>query len=409
MRNKGWQRGNLLGCCSHPRPIMSGKAKLKARDAKARDPRVDDPRAERRAKADGAAWFERVGSCDFLVDNAFSFVKQQACVASQYRQLYENATSAPHARSARGALSGGTPSHRHVSTTAKWLLVTHVACFDHISVGEVFRTVTSYASPNFHVVLNLFRGAQKKESIDGALKKHSMGERPCFIVPEELTPYVTLDRQPGFKPIVWKYSVPPSLARKYDYIIMSDADIRFSPSLGFTLDAVDFWMRRTRASILQPTVVAERRGGRAGTGDIAPHDYTAECVAQISPRAVERAYVARSSAYEVLWNVLNRIPDQHLSTDTGLEAVWCGLLRHRDPETPACVIHRTIAVTHLDTHAIRRQHHDGLYQAIGGRRGSPNASNANNTIFYILKVPELSAALKNGTLSHKMAGCWSAD
>ena len=132
----------------------------KARDAKARDPRVDDPRAERRAKADGAAWFERVGRCDFLVDNAFSFVKQQACVASQYRQLYENATSAPHARSARGALSGSTPSHRHVSTTAKWLLVTHVACFDHISVGEVFRTVTSYASPNFHVVLNLFRGAQ---------------------------------------------------------------------------------------------------------------------------------------------------------------------------------------------------------------------------------------------------------
>lgn len=281
------------------------------------------------------------------------------------------------------------------ASNATWLLVSNLACFDRGAAAAVLDTIREYASPRFHVYLNVFTTTG-----------------PCLTVPPALASYVTLFTQPGFKPIFWKYRLAPADARRFDYLILSDADIRFRRGLGFTLPSIDSWMRRTGAGILQPTVLAERSGTRAGSGDIGPGAYTADCVAQTSRRAVERVYVARPSAYEVFWKLLQRIPDHFLSTDTGLEGLWCALLRKHMPRMPACVILRHVSVVHLDTHAIRRQGHDRLYIAQGRKKGAA-ASNANNTLSWIMKHPSMRELLQNESWGHpsrsKPLQCWGAE
>jgi hypothetical protein len=64
--------------------------------------------------------------------------------------------------------------------------------------------------------------------------------------------------------------------------------------------------------------------------------------------------IFRREAYELLWLALQRIPEDRLGSDSGLETLWCGLAVTRFPKWPPCVALAHTSVVHLNTHTIHR-------------------------------------------------------
>ena len=160
--------------------------------------------------------------------------------------------------------------------------------------------------------------------------------------------------------VFWKKVLVPELTNKYDRIFILDNDVQLSPMLGFSLSAVDRWMAHTGAMILQPSVIASTRAKRAGTGIRAHSSFTADCVAyQVS--TMERLHISRPEAYQVLWEILDSVPDTRLSTDTALMSLWVSLVCERFPGRPSGVLVQSMAAAHLDTHTIRKAGLDPLY------------------------------------------------
>ena len=207
--------------------------------------------------------------------------------------------------------------------------------------------VDQFASPRFDFMVNVFDG------LNASCLRSLQHPR--------LRRHITVHHEPAFKPLYWKRFVTPEATRQYDLMILTDGDVRFDAHLGFTLAEVEFWLRRTRAAMLQPNVAAAAQNLRSGSHGLAPTAFTADCAA-VAVDTVERVYVARQPAYETLWRALSEIPDEYLQrTDTDLEMLWCKLVATARPSRPACVRTHAMTALHFDTRLIRRQGHDKYF------------------------------------------------
>jgi len=177
----------------------------------------------------------------------------------------------------------------------------------------------------------------------------------------------------------------------------ADNDVRLSPRLGFTLSAIDEWLAYTGAMIMQPSVIAGSRPGgeseRPGTGVRGHYGFSAECSAHVvaSP---ERLHISRPEAYRVLWDLLDNIPDDRLSTDSGLLMLWTQLTCERFAPRPAAIIAQSMQVVHLDTHTIRKAGLDPLY--------NHPAKKKMNVLFYLWNHP-VYGRYANGSMGRRMA------
>ena len=64
--------------------------------------------------------------------------------------------------------------------------------------------------------------------------------------------------------------------------------------------------------------------------------------------------ILRRGAFQHLWRALLSIPTDILGSDSGLDALWCGLAARHYPRWPACVLLSTQSVVHTNTHTIHR-------------------------------------------------------
>ena len=239
------------------------------------------------------------------------------------------------------AESDSMATHTAASMTRyQWLAGIALPCKgDEVGRSATQAIIEQYAGARFHVRLNVF------DSNSSCLPPH---------------PYAIVSHVPGYMTIFWKRVLVPDLTRKYDRIFILDNDVKLSPMLGFSLAAVDRWLALTGTMVLQPSVIGASRAKRAGTGVRAHGSFTADCVAY-QVNAVERLHVSRPEAYEVLWDILRSIPDERLSTDTGLMSLWISLICERFPGRPSGAVVQSITAAHLDTHTIRKAGLDPLY------------------------------------------------
>ena len=223
---------------------------------------------------------------------------------------------------------------------SRWLAGIALPCNgDDVGRAATQKFVDQFAGPHFHVRLNIY-------------------DRNSSCVPSHR--YVAVSHVPGYMTVFWKRILVPQLTRNYDRIFILDNDVQLSPAFGFSLSAVDRWLAHTGAFILQPSVIGATRAKRSGTGVRAHGAFTADCVAYMVP-SIERVHISRPEAYEVLWDILDSIPDERLSTDTALMHLWVSLVCERFPGHPSAVVVQSIAAAHLDTHTIRKAGLDPFY------------------------------------------------
>ena len=68
--------------------------------------------------------------------------------------------------------------------------------------------------------------------------------------------------------------------------------------------------------------------------------------------------------------VLSIIPDEGLVTsDFGLDIIWCAFLRDLFPSRPACLVTPSFAATHLNSHAIEQY----MTKDVATKERSPSA------------------------------------
>lgn len=85
---------------------------------------------------------------------------------------------------------------------------------------------------------------------------------------------------------------------------------------------------------------------------------------------------------------LERIPEDRLGADSGLDMLWCGLAALRYPRNPACVLLTHTSVVHMNTHTIHRFDKNERVNYFG----------PTNLVFYLREhfAPELRAAMRLG-------------
>ena len=291
-------------------------------------------------------------------------------------------------------------ARRSPAGRSRWLAAVALPCSDPVGLNATGQSVLLYASSHFHWRINIFDSAQTS----------------CVPWAAEATEFLQISHLPGYMTIFWKRVLVPSLTRQYDRIFIMDNDVRLTPQLGFSPRLLDRWFERTGASILQPSVIASEERGRSGTGIRNHHAFTADCAAhQIG--SPERVYVALPAAYEVLWRLLQEIPDERLATDTGLLSLWTKLTCIAIPRRPPCVLlnsvqapprepaTRSVAhpsdrlapsrrlaraqVVHFDTKTISKAGLDPLYN-------DPRVNKRKNVLFYLWDHPQY-GRLTNGS------------
>jgi len=259
----------------------------------------------------------------------------------------------------------------------RWLAAIALPCTgDVLGVNATRAIIRQFAGPRFHFRINVFDGTRS------CLSSH---------------PHVVVSYIPGYMCLFWKRVLVPSLTDQYDRVFLLDNDVRLSPRLGFTLSAIDEWLAYTGAMIMQPSVIAGSRPGgeseRPGTGVRGHYGFSAECSAHVvaSP---ERLHISRPEAYRVLWDLLDNIPDDRLSTDSGLLMLWTQLTCERFAPRPAAIIAQSMQVVHLDTHTIRKAGLDPLY--------NHPAKKKMNVLFYLWNHP-VYGRYANGSMGRRMA------
>lgn len=252
----------------------------------------------------------------------------------------------------------------------RWLAATSLPCADRASVAETRLFIETYASPKIHVHANVFDGhvsnckalltraaRDGSGAADGssrlvALADTSAGAKNASAARHH-THFVTVTSVPGHKTIFWKRELTPAVISKFDIVWLFDCDVRVSPHL-YSRANVEHWLEVTGASIVQPSVVAATIGGRAGRGALTRSVLSAECVAREVPYIEQMTPIFRRAAFFLLWRTLQQIPDARLGSDSGLEALWCGLAAMHMPDKPPCVLLHHQSIVHMNTHTIHR-------------------------------------------------------
>ena len=111
----------------------------------------------------------------------------------------------------------------------------------------------------------------------------------------------------------------------------------------------------------------------------------------------ERLHVSRPEAYEVLWKVLDNVPDKRLDTDTGLMGLWTLLTCEAFPHRPPCLLVNSIQVVHLNTKTITAAGLDPQYN-------HPKAKK-NNILFYLWDHPIYARLVNHSVNPYAANGC----
>ena len=247
-----------------------------------------------------------------------------------------------------GGKSGGRAAN-HTHSSWRWLMATALPCADPTSMMEVTSFITNYASARMHVRANLFDVSSAKASQKGraaACTAQLQGAAPANSL-------VVVSTVPGHKTQFWRRELTPTAVARYDIIWLLDCDVRVSPRL-FILREIEYWMHATGASIVQPSVVPAKAGGRGGRGSFTRASLSADCAAREHPFIEQMTPVFRRGAFIALYHSLMSIPNELLGSDSGIDLFWCGLAAMAFPAYPACVVINTQSVIHTNTHTIHR-------------------------------------------------------
>ena len=267
----------------------------------------------------------------------------------------------------------------------RWLLATSIACSKQHEVALASSDVRNFGDAStFHVWINVYDGGEPSSCLSAELLA---------------LPYVHTSSVRGFHVRFWKEKLIPEVTRQYDIIAIKDADILVSPHT-FVLAEVEYWFRRTNASILTPTIVPRGLGFRAGRTTVSTQRLWADCLAAASPHA-EQMKMARADAFErSLWReMLTALPDETLGTDSYLIQLWCIMLATHFPHRPACVHLRHQSVVHLDARSIAKTGQSRAYYSSairvtpsgGGGGGGGAARRGGGVAGFAAIVPELYA------------------
>ncbi len=236
--------------------------------------------------------------------------------------------------------SAKRPVTRPGRGTALWLSAVSMPCADGVSRDAVHRFVATHASPNLHVLVNVFDGETDEA--------HAICERPLAAAGALRVSYVA-----GFKPLFWRQELTPERTAAYDLVWLVDCDLRVSPHL-FSPAQVEHWMEVSGASIAQPSVLPATKHGRGGRGALTRSGFSADCVVRTMPYVEQMTPVLRHEVWVLVWSALQSVPTARLGSDSGIETLWCGLSALRFPRWPACVALSHQSVVHLNTHTIHR-------------------------------------------------------
>ena len=113
-------------------------------------------------------------------------------------------------------------------------------------------------------------------------------------------------------------------------------------------------MEVSGASIAQPSVLPASKHGRGGRGALTRSGFSSDCIVHTMPYIEQMTPVLRREIWVLVWSALQGVPAARLSSDSGIETLWCGLAALHFPKWPACVALAHQSVIHLNTHTIHR-------------------------------------------------------
>lgn len=171
----------------------------------------------------------------------------------------------------------------------RWLMATALPCADRQAVNEVRTFISLHASARMHVRANIFDAALPEAQLAACAAELTAG------VPS----MVSLSYVRGHKTLFWRHELTPAAVARYDLIWLLDCDVRVSPHL-LSLREVEYWISATAASIVQPTVVPARVGGRAGRASFTRTALSADCMAREVPFIEQMTPIFRRGAFERL-------------------------------------------------------------------------------------------------------------
>ena len=243
-----------------------------------------------------------------------------------------------------------TITHERGGPRWRWLMATALPCADRQAVAEVRLFIASHASSRMHVRANLFDANALDAKGSGTTTATCI---ETLLNAAEKDAVVSVSRVPGHKTLFWRRDLTPSAIARYDLIWLLDCDVRVSSHL-LSFRSVEHWLQATRSSIVQPSVIPLKAGGRAGRGSFTRTSLSADCLAKEMPFMEQMTPILRRGAFERVWNALTTIPDEYLGSDSGIDVLWCGLASMAYPQWPACSLLLTQSVVHMNTHTIHR-------------------------------------------------------
>ena len=252
---------------------------------------------------------------------------------------------------------------------ARWLMATSIGCTSRQAHWIVRRVLTDFASPQFHVLVNVYDAAPSSNRgphapvlhapprADAAALGRLVGCPSALrLLPpgrENTSAYLRLASISGFKTLFWRHALRPAVIGEYDLLWLKDSDVQPLPAL-FDPHAVELWMRRARMAIVQPSIVPLSLSERS-TGWWTPFrsSFGADCLLHNAPFVEQMTPIFNATVYigDVL-PALDAIPERVLALgDTGLNSLWCGLAARSHPNGTACGYLNHVSVIHRNSKA----------------------------------------------------------
>jgi hypothetical protein len=236
-------------------------------------------------------------------------------------------------------------------TSPTWLVAISMACEDDSARNEVVALTEWAAGPRLSLAINLF----DRPTRPGCERLTDVAHGGSMRTVEAIARgRVRLSNEGGHKTVFWKKILSPSITSSFDIVWLLDCDVRVSPHL-MQFEEVAYWFRVTGAAIVQPSVIPFQQGGRGGRGSMTRSALAGNCLARRSAIIEQMTPIFRREAFDIFWTALQAIPDRMLRSDSGIEALYCGLAqRHLAESQTPCVVLTHVSVVHLNTHTIHR-------------------------------------------------------
>ena len=204
---------------------------------------------------------------------------------------------------------------------------------------------------------------------------------------------------PGMKTLFWYKHLTPERTQHLQVVWVFDCDIAVHPSV-LPLAQLASALIATRATVLQPSIQAQVHGTyhtwlRVKRAHMSCLATTAQYVEMQTPLFAGDAWARFHQ------KVLAVIPEEGLVTsDFGLDVMWCAFLRDEFPHRPTCLVTPSATATHLNSHEIEK--HMSKEVALKERSCTKTCETLRSSFS---KPPH--AYWKN--YSHHTGECWSVE